>query len=89
METSSLVKKIAQSRSALESMRLNETLAEKTYRLTEEAYRFGTKDILSLQSARDSLAQARLDVSKEAYTLRAAVLDLEYALGVPFGTLGR
>lgn len=89
MEVSSLVKKIAQSRSALESMRLNETLADKTYRLTEEAYRFGTKDILSLQSARDSLAQARLDVSEEAYTLRAAVLDLEYALGVPFGTLGR
>ncbi len=89
MEIRSLVKQIAQSRSALESKQLNETLAEKTYRLTEEAYRFGTKDILRLQSAQDSLAQARLDVSQEAYTLQAAILDLEYILGVPFGTLGR
>ena len=89
MEIRSLVKQIAQSRSALESKRLNETLAEKTYRLTEEAYRFGTKDILRLQSAQDSLAQARLDVSQETYTLQAAILDLEYTLGVPFGTLGR
>jgi len=89
MEIRSLVKQIAQSRSALESKRLNETLAEKTYRMTEEAYRLGTKDILRLQSAQDSLAQARLDVSQEAYTLQAAILDLEYTLGVPFGTLGR
>jgi len=89
MKINSLVKRIEQSRSSLKSKRLNETLAEKTYRLTEEAYRFGTKDLLSLQSARDSLAQARLDVSEEAYTLQAAVLNLEYTLGVPFGTLGR
>jgi len=89
MEIRSLVKQIAQSLSALESRRLNETLAEKTYRLTEEAYRLGTKDILRLQSAQDSLSQARLDVSQEAYTLQAAILDLELIVGVPFGTLGR
>lgn len=89
MEVRSLVKQIEQSRAALGSKRLNLTLAEKTALLTEDAYRRGAKDILSLQSALDSLAQARLDVSEEAYALKAAILDLEYALGVPFGSLGR
>ena len=85
----SLQREIAQSLITLKARRLTLTLAERTYRLTEEAYRYGTKDLISLQDAADSLQEARVNLLKEAYTLLSALLDLEYAVGAPFGTLGR
>ncbi len=85
----SLRREIEQSLSTLKARRLTLDLAERTYRLTEEAYRYGTKDLLSLQGAADSLQEARVNLLKEAYNLISSVLDLEYASGVPFGTLGR
>lgn len=84
-----LQRSIAQAARSLETGRLSESLAERTYALTEEAYRFGTKDLLTLQNAQDSLAEARLAVSEESYALIIAILNLEYALGEPFGSLGR
>ena len=42
-----------------------------------------------MQDASDSLVEAKVSLKKEEYTLIAAVLELEYAVGVPFGTLGR
>ena len=84
-----LQRKVEKSLAALKARRLTVTLAERTYRLTEDAYRFGTKDLLNLQDAADSLQEARVKLLEEAYALVSALLDLEYALGVPFGTLGR
>lgn len=85
----SLKRQIQQSLAALKARKLNVSLAERSYALTEEAYRFGTKDLLSLQSAADNLQEARVNVQEEAYTLISAVLDMEYALNIPFGSLGR
>jgi outer membrane protein len=85
----SLARKIEQSRVSVKALKLSVTLAERSYNLTEEAYRFGTKDVLNVQNASDSLQSARMQVLSETYTLISAVLDLEYVLGVPFGTLGR
>ncbi len=84
-----LRRSIAQSIRSIEASRLSESLALKTYELTDEAYRFGTKDLLSLQAAQDSLAEARVRTSENAYALSQAVLELEYIMGVPFGSLGR
>lgn len=89
LQVRSLTRRIDQARSSLKALRLNATLAERTYALTEEAYRFGTKDVLSLQNAQDNLQSARLQVLSQLNTLISAALDLEYAVGVPFGTLGR
>lgn len=89
LQVRSLVRRIDQARNSLKALRLNATLAERTSALTEEAYRFGTRDVLSLQNAQDNLQAARLQVLSQLYTLISAALDLEYALGVPFGTLGR
>lgn len=89
LQIRSLYRRIEQARGSLQALRLNTTLAERTYALTEDAYRFGTKDIMSLQNAQDNLQSARLQVLSQLYTLITATLDLEYALGVPFGTLGR
>ena len=85
----SLRRSIEQSLASLAARRLTVELAERSYRLTEEAYNFGTKDLLSLQKAGDNLQDARANLLKEAFTLVSALLDLEFALGAPFGTLGR
>jgi outer membrane protein TolC len=89
LSAKSLARRIAQARGSLRALRLNVTLAERTYALTDEAYRFGTKDVLAVQNAQDNLQSARMQVLSQMNTLISAVLDLEYALGVPFGTLGR
>ncbi len=85
----SLLRSIEQALSAVTVLRLNVDLAQKTYNLTEDAYKKGAVDLLSLQDADDSLREAKVEVLKEVYTLISAVLDLEYATGVPFGSLGR
>jgi len=89
LKKASLLRDITQSQSSLEARGLNVTLAEKSHALTEEAYRRGAKDLLALQNAADALQLARVSQMKESYTLISALLDLEYAIGVPFGTLGR
>jgi outer membrane protein TolC len=88
-EAAALQRTIAKAARAIETGRLSESLAERTYALTEEAYRFGTEDLLSLQGAQDDLAEARLAISEDEYALITALLELEYALGEPFGSLGR
>jgi outer membrane protein len=89
LERESLARSIEQSRSAIKARKLSLTLAERNYELTNQAYRSGTKDILSLQDSADSLKEARVALLKDSYALLSAVLDLEYAMSVPFGTLGR
>jgi len=77
-------------RQAIESLKtqtLNVELAQKTYDLSQEAYSRGTKDLLSLQNSEGDLSQARYDLLSERYTLISTILDLEYELDVPFGTL--
>lgn len=84
-----LLKSIAQSRSSLKARSLGVALAERNYALTEDAYKRGAKDILSLQSSADSLQEARVAHMQQSFSLISSVLDLENAIGVPFGTLGR
>lgn len=89
LEIQALLRRIDQSLATLKARKLNVQLAEKTYAMTEDAYKRGTKDLLSLQDAGDSLQEAKVALMKEAYTLISAVFDLENEIGVPFGTLGR
>ncbi len=89
LDRESLVRTIGQLNASLGARALSRSLAERNYSLSEEAYRRGTKDLLALQNASDSLQQARLAYMKESYSLVSTVLDLEYSVGVPFGTLGR
>ena len=62
-------------------------LAERTYRLTETAYQSGLQDLLEVQNAELSLRQARLQMLEQQCNYRTGLIDLEYAIGVPFGTL--
>ena len=62
-------------------------LAERAYRLTEQAYRSGLQDLLQVQNAELELKQAKVSMLEQQFNYLNGLLDLEYAIGVPFGTL--
>jgi outer membrane protein TolC len=62
-------------------------LAEESYRLTEEAYRAGLQEFQAVQGAALALDQARLQLLTQQFNYLNDLIDLEYAIGVPFGTL--
>jgi outer membrane protein TolC len=88
-EIDSIVLQLDKSSGSIATLALNVQLAERAYRLSEESYRAGGQDILEVQSAELELRKARNEVLKEKFNYMTGLLDLEYALGVPFGTLGR
>jgi len=62
-------------------------LAERAYQLSEQAYRAGLQDHFQVQNAEQSLRQARVQLLEQQFNYLNGLLDLEYAIGVPFGTL--
>jgi outer membrane protein TolC len=62
-------------------------LARRSYQLTEEAYRAGLTDFLQVQNAELELRRARAGAMDQYYSYLNGLIDLEYATGVPFGTL--
>ena len=62
-------------------------LADRTYQLTEEAYRAGLQELLQVQSADLSRRQARVQMLEQQFNYRTGLIDLEYSIGVPFGAL--
>lgn len=89
VQVANYINQIGQAESQLASLKANIDLAQKTYDMTQRAYNLGSKDLLSLQSAADSLMTAKVSFASQEYTLISAVLSLENILGVPFGTLGK
>ena len=81
-------KSIMQAQSQLDLRKKNVELAQKTYDMTLNAYNHGSRDLLTLQNAADSLMSAKINLMQQKFTLISAVLDLENTLGIPFGTLG-
>jgi outer membrane protein TolC len=78
---------LEQSKTQAETQAATVALAERTYRLTEEAYRAGLQDFLQVQSTALSLEQARVQMLEQQFNYRTGLIDLEYSIGVPFGTL--
>ena len=62
-------------------------LAELSYRLTEEAFRAGLQDNQAVLNANLALEQAKLQLLTQQFSYLNDLIDLEYAVGVPFGTL--
>ncbi|GHV31372.1 hypothetical protein AGMMS4952_19990 [Spirochaetia bacterium] len=62
-------------------------LADRSYRLTEEAYRAGLQEFLSVQNADLARSQARLAMLSNQFDYLKGLIDLEYSIGVPFGAL--
>ena len=62
-------------------------LAERSYLLTEQAYRAGLQDLLQVQNAELELKQAKVSILEQHFNYLNGLLDLEYSIGVPFGSL--
>ncbi len=89
VNTQSYLRQIQQLQSTIQSQQANIDLAQKQYDMTLDAYNHGTKDLLSLQDASDSLLEAKVSLKSDAYSLISTVLSLENTIGVQFGTLGK
>ena len=74
-------------RTTKEAQQATTDLAEQSYRLTEEAYRAGLQDFQAVQNAALALDQAKLQLLREQFNYLNDLIDLEYSIGVPFGTL--
>ncbi|MCL2209116.1 MAG: TolC family protein [Treponema sp.] len=62
-------------------------IAEQAYRLTEQAYQAGLQDYFQVQNSLQSLQQARVQMLEQQFNYVNGLIDLEYSIGVPFGTL--
>ena len=63
------------------------SLAERSFRLTEQAFRAGLQDLMQVQNAELELKQAKVSMLEQQFNYFNSLIDLEYAIGVPFGTL--
>ena len=87
IEIYNTVLSLEQTRTTAKAQEQTVNLAERTYRLTEQAYRAGLQDLLEVQSAELSLRQARTQMLEQQFNYLNGLIDLEYSIGVPFGTL--
>ncbi|MCL1813056.1 MAG: TolC family protein [Treponema sp.] len=87
MEVYNIIMQLEKTRTTAEAQRMTVNLAARTLQLSETAYRNGLKTYLEVQNDELALRQARLGTLQQNYTYLMSLLDLEYAIGVPFGTL--
>jgi len=80
LEIKTIVMKLNKSMEQLETLILNISLAHEAYRLSQEAYDAGSKELLEVKDAERDLNTAKLEVLKEKYNYITGLLDLEYAL---------
>jgi len=80
MEIKTLIMQLNKSMEQLETLILNISLAHEAYRLSQEAYDAGSKELLEVKDAERDLNTAKLEVLKEKYNYITGLLDLEYAL---------
>ena len=62
-------------------------LAERAFQLTEQAYQAGLQDLFQVQNAEQALRQAHVQMLEQQFSYLNGLIDLEYHIGVPFGTL--
>ncbi len=87
IEVYQIVLQLQKSQTSMEALKMTEDLALRSYRQTEEAYRNGLVEFLQVQSALLEYQKAQNAVLGESFNYLSGLIDLEYAIGVPFGTL--
>ena len=84
-----LIRQIKQQQESVKTLEMTKDVAEKTLSLTEEAYKYGTKDMLDVSDAQFTVRTAEMDILQRKYDIYCSILELEYTLNLTFGTLGR
>ena len=87
LEIFSKINSLETIRTTIEVQRSAVDLAELSYNLTEEAYRAGLQDIQAVNNALIALHQAELQLLTQHFNFLNDLIDLEYSLGLPFGSL--
>ncbi|GHV87519.1 hypothetical protein AGMMS50255_8150 [Spirochaetia bacterium] len=87
LEVYNTVLSLERIRSTREAQNRTVDLAQQSYQSTEQAYRAGQQDFLQVQNAELELRRARVGVLEQYFNYLTGLIDLEYAIGVPFGTL--
>jgi outer membrane protein TolC len=87
IEIYNIVLSLERTRITTEAQAQTVRLAEQAYRLTEQAYQAGLQDYFQVQNAQQSLHQARVQMLEQQFNYLNGLIDLEYSIGVPFGTL--
>lgn len=88
-EVDAIVLRLDKAQRSVAVLQLNVALAERAYALAEDAYRSGARDLLDVQNSELELRKARNEVLREKFNYLTGLLDLEYALGLPFGAFER
>ncbi|MDC7239658.1 MAG: TolC family protein [Sphaerochaetaceae bacterium] len=83
---SSYQDQIEQLQSSIQSREAGIELARRSYEQTEEAYKRGTRDFLTLENAGDSLLEAQVNLLSDLLSLISTILNLEYESGLKLGT---
>jgi outer membrane protein TolC len=89
IEIYNIILSLERTRTSTEALAQTVSLAEQSYRLTEQAYRAGLQDYFQVQNAQQSLNQARVQMLEQQFNYLNSLIDLEYSIGVPFGTLSK
>jgi outer membrane protein TolC len=89
IEIYNIILSLEKARVSAEALAQTVNLAEQSYSLTERAYQAGLQDYFQVQSAQQSLHQARVQMLEQQFSYLNSLIDLEYSTGVPFGTLSR
>ena len=84
-----IIRQIQQQQDSVKTLEMTKDVAEKTLALTEEAYKFGTKDMLDVSDAQFTVRSAEMDILQRKFDIYSSILQLEYTLNLSFGTLGR
>jgi outer membrane protein TolC len=87
IEVYNLILELERAHTSATALQQTVDLAERAYRLTEQAYQAGLQDFFQVQNAEQSLQQARVQMLEQQFNYLNSLIDLEYALGVPFGTI--
>ena len=84
-----IVRQIQNQQESVKTLELTKEVAEKTLSLTEEAYKYGTMDMLDVSDAQFTVRSAEMDILQRKFDIYCSILQLEYTLNLTFGTLGR
>ena len=87
LEVFTKINSLEKIRTTKEAQKAAVDLAQESYRLTAEAYRAGLQDFQAVQGAILALDQAKVQLLAQEFNYFNDLIDLEYAIGVPFGTL--
>jgi outer membrane protein TolC len=87
LDINNKVYSLEQIRASIEAQRATAELAERSYNETLRAYNSGLQSLLQVQNSELQLRNARLNLYQQESNYLQGLIDLEYSIGAPFGTL--